>query len=105
MLAAVALDAIRAQPAVYAESTLRLTLELFRGTEQALGGQGKEGGIDRYPNPQEKYQTWWNSRIAHVPQPPTPAEAAEFGTARNLSRIFQPHRMAVYCWHSAWPGS
>ena len=94
VLAAVALDAIRAQPTAYLQSTARLTLELFQGIEQNLGGQGKEGGIERYPNPQEKYQSWWNPRISHIPQPPTAAEAAEFRPARALSRIFQPHRVA-----------
>ena len=92
VLAAVALDAIRAQPTLYLQSTARLTLELFQGVEQHLGGQGKEGGVERYPNPQEKYQGWWNPRISHIPQPPTAAEAAEFWRARGLSRIFQPHR-------------
>ena len=94
VLAAVALDAIRSQPAAYLQSTARLTLELFRGIEQNLGGQGKEGGVERYPNPQEKYQSWWNPRISHIPQPPTAAEAAEFSRARALSWIFQPHRAA-----------
>lgn len=95
VLAAVALDAIRARPWLYLESTARLTLELFLGVEQHLGGQGKEGGVDRYPNPQEKYQAWWDPRIRHIPQPPTPAEAAEFGPARALAGLFRPHRVGA----------
>jgi hypothetical protein len=93
VLAATALDAIRARPLPYLQSTARLGLELFVGQEQELGGQGKEAGSERYPNPREKYQTWWNPRIRHIPQPPTPAESAEFERARALVSLFQPHRI------------
>ena len=93
VLAAVAVEAIRARPADYLRGTADLTWELFVGIDQPLGGQGKEGGIVRYPDPREKYGSWWNERIRHIPQPPTATEAAEFGRARALVGIFRPHRV------------
>lgn len=92
VLMAVALEAIRARPLLYLQSTAQFTLDVFYGDEQPLGGQGKTGGVERFPNPQDKYQSWWDSRISHLPQPPTPAEAAEFSRARALAELYQPHR-------------
>jgi len=93
VLAATAIEAIRARPLLYLQSTARLALELFIGEEQHLGGQGKEAGTERYPNPQDKYQTWWDPRIRHIPQPPTAPEAAEFERTRAIVTLFQPHRI------------
>lgn len=93
LLVDVALEAIRNRPLLYAQTTAVQALDVFLGTEQYLGGQGKEGGVTRYADPQSKYASWWNERIRHVPQAPLATEAAEFSTARQLIGLFQPHRV------------
>jgi hypothetical protein len=94
LLASVAIEAIKARPFLYAETTATLALDVFLGEEQHLGGQGKEGGVNRFANPQAKYESWWEPRIRHIPQPPSETEAAEFWRARAIVNVFQPHRVA-----------
>jgi hypothetical protein len=94
LLAETALDIIANKPILYLQTTAEITADLFVGTEQYLGGQGKEGGVERFSNPQEKYQSWWNPKVSHVPQPPLATEAAEFGRARAIVNFLQPYRLA-----------
>jgi hypothetical protein len=94
LLAEAALEIIAAKPLLYLKTTAEISADLFVGTEQYLGGQGKEGGVDRFSNPQEKYQSWWNLKVRHIPQPPLPTEAAEFGRARAIVGFLQPYRLA-----------
>jgi hypothetical protein len=94
LLAEAAVNIIAAKPQLYMQTTAEITAELFVGTEQYLGGQGKEGGVDRFSNPQEKYQSWWNPKVRHIPQPPLASEAAEFGRARAIVGFLQPYRLA-----------
>jgi hypothetical protein len=95
LLAEVALDIIATKPLLYLQTTAEMTADLFAGTEQYLGGQGKEGGVDRFSNPQEKYESWWNPKIRHIPQPPLSSEAAEFGRARAIVGLLQPFHLAT----------
>jgi hypothetical protein len=94
LLAETALEIIAAKPILYLQTTAEITADLFIGTEQYLGGQGKEGGVERFSNPQEKYQSWWNPKVSHIPQPPLATEAAEFGRARAIVGLLQPYRLA-----------
>jgi hypothetical protein len=91
----VALELFARRPGLYAATSLGLFGELLVGTEQWLGGQGKAGGVRRYPNPQERYGDWWNERIRHLAQPASAAEANEFRRAQALANLYQPYRFAV----------
>jgi hypothetical protein len=90
----VAIELYGRQPGLYVQTSLALLGDLLIGSEQYLGGQGKAGGVRRYPNPQEKYGDWWNERVRHLAQPASPAEANEFRRAQAVANIFQPFRYA-----------
>jgi 4-amino-4-deoxy-L-arabinose transferase-like glycosyltransferase len=90
----VAIELYGRQPGAYVQTSLGLFGELLVGSEQYLGGQGKAGGVRRYPNPQEKYGDWWNERVRHLAQPASPAEANEFRRAQAIVNLFQPFRYA-----------
>jgi 4-amino-4-deoxy-L-arabinose transferase-like glycosyltransferase len=89
----VAIELFMRQPELYLQSSLVLFGELLVGTEQFLGGQGKSGGVTRFPNAQDKYD-FWNERIRHLAQPATAAQANEFRAAQRIVNIFQPFRYA-----------
>jgi len=90
----VAIELYSREPGLYAQTSLALFGDLLVGNEQFLGGQGKAGGVRRYPNPQEKYGDWWNERVRHLAQPASPAEANEFRRAQAIANVFQPFRYA-----------
>jgi 4-amino-4-deoxy-L-arabinose transferase-like glycosyltransferase len=90
----VAIELYGRQPGLYAQTSLGLFGELLVGSEQNLGGQGKAGGVRRYPNPQEKYGDWWDETVRHLAQPASPAEANEFRRAQTIVNLFQPFRYA-----------
>jgi 4-amino-4-deoxy-L-arabinose transferase-like glycosyltransferase len=89
----VAIELSARQPALYVQSSLGLFCELLVGTEQYLGGQGKSGGVVRFPNVQDRYD-FWNERIRHLALPATTAEANEFRRAQGVANLFQPFRYA-----------
>jgi 4-amino-4-deoxy-L-arabinose transferase-like glycosyltransferase len=89
----VAIELFARQPELYVQSSLALFGELLVGTEQHLGGQGKAGGVIRFPNAQDKYD-FWNERIAHLALAPTTAQANEFRRAQAVANLFQPFRSA-----------
>ena len=95
VLREVAVELFARQPDRYVVTSLGLFGELLVGTEQWLGGQGKSGGVTRYPNPEDKYGDWWNERIRHLAQPATPAEANEFRAAQAIANLYQPFRYAI----------
>jgi len=90
----VALELFARQPDLYVQSSLALFGELLVGAEQYLGGQGKSGGVTRFPNAQDKYGDWWNERVRHLALPATTAEANEFRRAQAVANVFQPFRSA-----------
>ena len=69
------------------------TTERYLGTEQNLGGQGKAGGVTRYPNAFEKYD-FWPDQIRALALPATTAESNEFRRAQAVVNVFQPFRYA-----------
>ena len=89
----VAVELFARQPERYVQTSLALFGELLVGTEQTLGGQGKSGGIVRYPNVQEKYD-FWNERVRHLALNASTAEANEFRRAQAAANLFQPFRWA-----------
>ncbi|MCC7371551.1 MAG: glycosyltransferase family 39 protein [Chloroflexi bacterium] len=89
----VAIELFARQPDRYVQTSLALFGELLVGTEQFLGGQGKSGGVTRFPNAQDKYD-FWNERIRHLAQPATTAQANEFRAAQRVANVFQPFRYA-----------
>lgn len=91
----VALELFARQRDLYILSSLGLFGELLVGAEQWLGGQGKSGGVRRYPNAEDKYGEWWNERIRHLAQPASTAEANEFRRAQTLANLYQPFRYAA----------
>ena len=94
ILREVAVELFARQGSLYVETSLGLFGELLVGTEQWLGGQGKGGGVRKWPNPAEKYDDWWNERIRHLALPPTTAQANEFRRAQAVANVFQPFRYA-----------
>lgn len=90
----VAVELFLRQPDLYAQTSLALFGELLVGTEQFLGGQGKSGGVTRFPNAQDKYADWWNERIRHLALPASAAQANEFRRAQAVANLFQPFRSA-----------
>ncbi len=91
----VALELFARQPGRYVQTSFGLFGELLVGTEQWLGGQGKSGGLRRYPNPQDKYGDWWDERIRQLAQPPSEAESNEFRNAQAITGLYQPYRYAT----------
>ena len=89
----VAIELFAREPDLYAQTSLGLFGELLVGTEQNLGGQGKSGGVVRFPNAQDKYD-FWNERIRQLALPATTAEANEFRRAQSVANLFQPFRYA-----------
>ncbi|MCC6179116.1 MAG: glycosyltransferase family 39 protein [Chloroflexi bacterium] len=92
ILREVAVELLGRQPAQYVSTSFGLFGELLVGTEQFLGGQGKSGGVRRFPNSQDKYGDWWNEQIRHLAQPASAAEANEFRRAQAIANLFQPFR-------------
>jgi 4-amino-4-deoxy-L-arabinose transferase-like glycosyltransferase len=90
----VAVELFMRQPDLYVQSSLGLFAELLVGTEQYLGGQGKSGGVTRFPNSQDKYADWWNERVRHLALAATTAQANEFRRAQAAANLFQPFRSA-----------
>lgn len=95
VLREVAVELFARQGSLYVGASLGLFGELLVGTEQWLGGQGKGGGVRKWPNPAEKYDDWWNERIRHLALPPTAAQANEFRRAQAVANVFQPFRYAL----------
>ena len=89
----VAIELFARQPGRYVQTSLGLFGELLVGTEQTLGGQGKSGGVVRYPNVQDKYD-FWNERVRHLALNASMAEANEFRRAQAAVNLFQPYRWA-----------
>jgi 4-amino-4-deoxy-L-arabinose transferase-like glycosyltransferase len=89
----VAIELFARQPGLYVQTSLGLFGELLIGTEQTLGGQGKSGGVIRFPNVQDKYD-FWNERIRHLALNASTAEANEFRRAQAAANLFQPFRWA-----------
>lgn len=92
----VALELFGRQPGRYFWTSALLFGRLLAGSEQWLGGQGKTGGVERYPNPQEKYSDWWDERIRDLARPASPAEANEFRRAQAIVNLYQPYRFAAF---------
>jgi hypothetical protein len=88
----VALEAISRQPARYLATTARMSIELFFAEDQRLGDISKRDGEARYSNPQAKQRTWFEDRILHLAEPPTPALQNDFDRAEALTSIYQPGR-------------
>ncbi|MFN8636835.1 MAG: glycosyltransferase family 39 protein [Chloroflexota bacterium] len=88
----VALDAIARQPVRYLTSTLRMSVELFFGEDQQLGEVSKKDGDAHYVNPQARQRTWFEDRILHLGEPPSPAVENEFDRAEWLTAVYQPGR-------------
>lgn len=89
----VAIELFARQPDLYVQSSFGLFGELLIGTEQFLGGQGKSGGVTRFPNAQDKYD-FWGERVRHLALPASAAEANEFRRAQAVANVFQPFRYA-----------
>jgi 4-amino-4-deoxy-L-arabinose transferase-like glycosyltransferase len=89
----VAIELFARQPEFYVQTSFALFGELLVGTEQFLGGQGKSGGVTRFPNAQDKYD-FWNERVRHLAQPASTAQANEFRAAQRIANVFQPFRYA-----------
>ena len=92
LMRSLALEAIAQRPDRYVASSLGLLLQNLLGSEQWLGGQGKEGGRTHYTNVQDKYEDWWSERTRPLIQNATPAQEREFRRAQALANIFQPYR-------------
>ncbi|MGE3909187.1 MAG: ArnT family glycosyltransferase [Chloroflexota bacterium] len=95
ILREVAIELFMREPELYVQSSLGLFGELLIGTEQFLGGQGKSGGVTRWPNAEDKYD-FWNERIKHLAQPATSAQANEFRAAQKIANVFQPYKYAPW---------
>jgi len=93
VMRAVALEAIGRQPVRYLTGTLRMSVELFFGADQPLGEVAKRDGEAGYIDPQSKQRTWFEDRILHLGEPPTPAVENEFDNAARLTTIYQPGRI------------
>jgi len=89
----VAIELFARQPERYVQTSLALFGELLVGTEQTLGGQGKSGGVVRFPNVHDKYD-FWNERIRHLALNASTAQANEFRRAQAAANLFQPFRWA-----------
>jgi hypothetical protein len=89
----VAIELFARQPGLYVQTSLGLFGELLVGTEQTLGGQGKSGGVIRFPNVEDKYD-FWNERIRHLALNASAAQANEFRRAQAAANLFQPFRWA-----------
>ncbi len=89
----VAVELFARQPGFYVQTSLGLFGELLVGVEQTLGGQGKSGGVVRFPNVHDKYD-FWNERIRHLALNASAAEANEFRRAQAAVNLFQPFRWA-----------
>jgi 4-amino-4-deoxy-L-arabinose transferase-like glycosyltransferase len=89
----VAIELFAREPDLYVQTSLGLFGELLVGSEQFLGGQGKSGGVTRFPNAQDKYD-FWDERVRHLALPATTAEANEFRRAQAVANVFQPFRYA-----------
>jgi hypothetical protein len=90
----VAVELFARQPELYLQTSLGLFGELLVGTEQTLGGQGKSGGVIRFPNVEDKYD-FWNERVRHLALNASPAEANEFRRAQKVANLFQPYHWAI----------
>jgi 4-amino-4-deoxy-L-arabinose transferase-like glycosyltransferase len=89
----VAIELFARQPGLYVQTSLGLFGELLVGTEQTLGGQGKSGGVIRFPNVEDKYD-FWNERVRHLALNASAAQANEFRRAQAAANLFQPFRWA-----------
>ena len=92
LMRSIALEAIARQPDRYVASSLAILVEHLQGTQQWLGGQGKEGGITRYSDAVAKYGEWWPERIQALIKNPTPGQEREFRRAQAIGNLFQPWR-------------
>jgi 4-amino-4-deoxy-L-arabinose transferase-like glycosyltransferase len=92
LMRSLALEAIAQKPDRYLSTSLSLVLANLLGSEQWLGGQGREGGRTRYADVQSKYEEWWTESTRHLIQNATPAQEREFRRAQALADIFQPYR-------------
>ena len=92
IMRSLALEAIGQWPGRYVSTSFGLLLQNLLGSEQWLGGQGKEGGRLRYTDVQAKYQDWWSEETRPFIQNPTPAQEREFRHAQALADIFAPFR-------------
>ncbi|MCC7371932.1 MAG: glycosyltransferase family 39 protein [Chloroflexi bacterium] len=93
IMRAIALEAILRQPVKYVTSTLRFSVELFLGEDQRLGEVSKRAGEAQYINPQARQRTWFEDRILHLGEPPSPAVENEFDNAERLIELYQPGRI------------
>lgn len=92
LMRSVALEAIRHNPQAYLGTSLQILLGHLLGTEQWLGGQGKQGGVSRYVNSESKYEGFWSPSLRLYIQNPSPAQEREFSRAQALTNLFQPYR-------------
>lgn len=95
VLRSIALEAIQRQPDRYVGSSFELLLEHLLGTQQWLGGQGKEGGITRYSDAAAKYQGFWPERIRPLITNANPGQQQEFRRAQAIANLFQPWRFGA----------
>jgi 4-amino-4-deoxy-L-arabinose transferase-like glycosyltransferase len=92
LMRSLAIEAIAQKPDRYVSSSFSLLMANLLGSEQWLGGQGREGGRTRYADVQSKYEEWWSERTQPLVQNATPAQEREFRRAQALAEMFQPHR-------------
>jgi len=92
VMRAIALEAIGRQPVRYVTSTVRMSGQLFFGEDQRLGEVSKRAGEAGYINPQARQRSWFEDRVYHLGEPPSPAVENEFDTAAVLTAIYQPER-------------
>jgi hypothetical protein len=92
VLRSLALEAIAQRPDRYLATSFEYLLENLLGTEQWLGGAGKEAGRSHYEDVERKYQGWWTEQTRPLIQGPNPAQEREFHRAQFLGDLFQPYR-------------
>lgn len=93
VLREVALEAIARQPVRYVTGTFRMAGELFFADHQRLGDVSKRDGEPRFSNPQSKQRDWFEERILHLGEPPSPAVQNEFDRAEAIAAVYQPGRV------------
>jgi hypothetical protein len=92
VLRSLALEAIVQRPDRYLATSFEYLLENLLGTEQWLGGAGKEGGRIHYVEVERKYQGWWSEQTRPLIQGANAAQEREFQRAQFLGDLFQPYR-------------
>lgn len=95
LMRSIALEAIARQPDRYLASSTGLFHEHLLGSQQWMGGQGKEGGVTRYVDAITKYGSWWSARVRPLIVNATPGQEQEFRRAQAIVNLYQPYHFGA----------